>query len=42
MAETLKNSASTLGLDFKEDIHNINNGHPILIWQDEVSEDNNT
>lgn len=29
----LKNLATTLGTNFKDDINNINKGYPILIWQ---------
>ena len=29
----LQNLASTLGVEFKKDIGNINNGYPILSWQ---------
>lgn len=29
----MKNSATLLGSDFKEDTNNINNGYPILSWQ---------
>lgn len=32
-SEELKQLASTLGDSFKNDIHNINNGYPILNWQ---------
>ena len=32
-SEELKNSASSLGVDFKEDAKKINNGYPILKWQ---------
>ena len=33
--EEMKNISSRLGSDFKEDTNNINNGFPILAWQDE-------
>ena len=31
--EELKNIAETLGVAFKEDINNVNNGYPLLNWQ---------